>query len=106
MKLHNIFSNIPEELPLEVSKNIIERDEFILERIISKGHVTPAGQWFDQEFNEWVMVMRGSAKVAFKDPEEEFTLEAGHYLNIPAHTLHRVTWTQPDCETIWLALHY
>jgi len=30
----------------------------------------------------------------------------GSYVHIPAHCKHRVEWTDPDVETIWLAMYY
>ena len=40
------------------------------------------------------------------DIDEELHLTAGCHLTIPAHTKHKVTWTTPDTETLWLAVHY
>jgi cupin 2 domain-containing protein len=50
------------------------------------------------------MVLQGEAIIAFES--EEVHLNAGDYCNIPAHTKHKVTWTLPECETVWLAVHY
>ena len=46
-----------------------------------------------------------SALVEYRSGEE-FRLEEGSHLNIPAGTAHRVAWTAPDTETVWLAVHY
>jgi len=105
MKTINIFKNIPKKLPKEIFEDIISKDGIKLERIVSKGHVTPNYEWYDQSSNEWVIVLQGAAILSFKD-SNDVRLESGDYLNIPAHTKHRVSWTVPNKETVWLALHY
>ena len=33
-----------------------------IERIVSRGHASPEDFWYDQEENEWVMVVKGTAR--------------------------------------------
>ncbi|MCF7963913.1 MAG: cupin domain-containing protein [Methylobacter tundripaludum] len=101
----NFFKNIPDRLPEELIECIFKRDNIQLERIISKGHITPSGQWYDQDGDEWVMLLQGEAIVLYEKDQQSFHLMPGDYLLIPAHTRHRVEWTQPDIHTIWLAVH-
>ncbi|MCP4320572.1 MAG: cupin domain-containing protein [Psychromonas sp.] len=101
----NIFQSIPKNLEAEVFETIIKNDNIELERIISKGHKSPENGWYDQDKNEWVMVVSGSAILAF-DNKPDITLLAGDHITIPAHQKHKVTWTEPDIETVWLALFY
>ena len=75
-----------------------------IERIVSRGHRSPDGFWYDQADNEWVMVLEGSARLRFEGAREEIVLRRGDSLSIPAHARHRVEWT--DDPTIWLAVHY
>ncbi len=105
MKLANIFASIPENLDDERIDLLAQNENVRIERIISKGHTTPAADWYDQEKDEWIIVLKGAAILAFENGED-VRLESGDYLNIPAHTRHRVKWTQPDLETVWLAIHY
>jgi len=105
MKTKNIFKNIPKQLPNEVFEDIISKDGLKIERIISKGHTTPKSQWYNQDFNEWVIVLDGEAILSFED-SKDVKLSAGDYINIPANTKHRVAWTTPNKETIWLAVNY
>jgi len=105
MKTINIFKNIPKELPEELLEDIISKNAIKIERIVSKGHVTPNDEWYDQSSNEWVIVLQGTAVLSFEDTND-VRLESGDYLNIPPHTKHRVSWTVPNEETIWLAIHY
>ena len=51
------------------------------------------------------MVLKGEAVLLFEEGTTK-NLKPGDYLNIPAHTKHKVEWTEPDSETIWLAVHY
>jgi cupin 2 domain-containing protein len=102
----NIFKNIPEQLPEELTECLCKRETVQLERIISRGHSTPAGQWYDQDQDEWVMLLQGQAILLYEIGPKSIHLIAGDYLLIPAHTRHRVDWTQPDVDTIWLAAHF
>ncbi|MEW6670631.1 MAG: cupin domain-containing protein [Thermodesulfobacteriota bacterium] len=102
----NIFHQIPNDLPEELCE-VIQRGEGVrIERIVSRGQSFPKGFWYDQEDHEWVLVLKGSATLLFEGRQDPVALEPGDYLNIPAHTRHRVEWTDPGQETVWLAVHY
>jgi cupin 2 domain-containing protein len=77
-----------------------------IERIVSKGHSSPESGWYDQEENEWVVVLKGAAKLRFEQDGKLVELDAGDYINIPARVRHRVEWTNPEMETVWLAFFY
>jgi cupin 2 domain-containing protein len=100
----NIFSKLPQSVSEEVFQEIIHGDKFRLERIISLGHSTAVGQWYDQEQHEWVVLLSGAASLRFEGEEDLRVLHPGDFVDIPAHTRHRVEWTEQN--TIWLALHY
>jgi cupin 2 domain-containing protein len=76
-----------------------------IERIVSNGHASAEGFWYDQDQHEWVMVVQGEAVLAL-DGQPDVRLKAGDYINIAAHTRHRVQWTSPDQTTVWLAVFY
>lgn len=103
--MNNIFDAIPEDLSAEVFEKIIDNGSIRIERIISKGHNSPDDGWYDQNHNEWVVVLKGKAILTFEN-NSTVTLKQGDYLNITAHQKHKVTWTAPDVETVWLAVHY
>ena len=103
--MHNIFDCIPENLDEEIFQQLVDGDNVRIERIISMGHSSPESGWYDQDRNEWVLVLKGEAVLLLED-EQTVNLKAGDYINIPAHKKHRVEWTDPDSETIWLAVHY
>jgi len=101
---NSIFANIPKELPDELFDELISNKTFKIERIVSKGHTSPQTGWYDQEENEWVFLVKGEALLEFEN--KKVHLHEGDFINIPAHTKHKVAWTEPNCETIWLAVFY
>ena len=105
MKSQNIFEAIPDNLEEEIFQRLIHTEHVTIERIISKGHKSPQSGWYDQEKKEWVMVLRGEAVLSFEN-QPPVHLQAGDFINIPSHKKHKVDWTDPDRETIWLAVHY
>src|SRR5437868_5084827 len=100
----NLFADIPPQLPDESFSTLLETAGVRIERIISHGQASPEGFWYDQDRNEWVIVLKGAARLRFEDGLVE--LKPGDFINIPAHRKHRVDWTTPDEPTIWLAVHY
>lgn len=104
-RLNNLFDNLPADLPEELVEVLAAGQGVRIERIVSKGHTSPEQGWYDQAQDEWVMVIRGNGVIAFPD-KPSVTLGEGDYVTIAAHERHRVEWTNPDEETIWLAVHY
>ena len=105
MKSANIYGSIPKDLNNEALDEIFHTQGIRIERIISKGHTSPENGWCDQEENEWVMVLEGSGTLTFEDGSVAH-LSKGDHINIPAHCKHRVSWTDPNQLTIWLAVFY
>jgi cupin 2 domain-containing protein len=106
MRVGNLFANVPPALAAELIEPLAEIAGVRLERIVSTGHTTPPGEWYDQDRDEWVVLLTGRATLRFEQPAETVHLHPGDYVLIPAHRRHRVEWTDPDQETIWLALHF
>ena len=102
----NIFEQIPNDIPEEFIERIFTHPHVSIERIVSRGHSSPPGFWYNQEKHEWVILLKGAASIRFEEGNRLVTLTEGSYLNIPAHTKHRVEWTQADAESIWLAVYY
>jgi cupin 2 domain-containing protein len=103
--VNNIFEAIPEQLDEELLDIIATGKNVRIERIVSQGHSSPASGWYDQQQHEWVIVLQGEAVVCYESGEQ-YRLKPGSYLDIPAHTRHKVKWTDPQVKTIWLAVHY
>jgi cupin 2 domain-containing protein len=101
-----LFSSIPSAVPEEIIETIIQCPEVSIERIVSKGHSSPSGFWYDQEKNELVFLLKGSAGLLFEGSTQQVVLNPGDYLNIQSHVKHRVEWTIEGEETVWLAVYY
>ncbi|QFT38511.1 MULTISPECIES: cupin domain-containing protein [unclassified Vibrio] len=101
----NLLQSIPDDLSEEIFEDLLSGYSFRLERIISKGQRSEPDFWYDQDEHEWVVVLTGYARLQYPDGKE-VELRAGDHIKIPAHTKHRVSYTTPDEETIWLAIFY
>jgi cupin 2 domain-containing protein len=106
VKLNNIFSKIPEVIQDEISETLLKTKDLKLERIVSSGQRTPEGEWYDQDTDEWVILLSGSAGLLFENEKEVFTMNIGDYVHIKPHQRHRVEWTDREQKTVWLALHF
>lgn len=100
----NLFADLPSHLPDELFTTLLDDTNVRIERIVSQGHASLDGFWYDQDEHEWVALLKGAAKLAFEDKIIE--MRPGDIVNIPAHIKHRVEWTTPDEPTIWLAVFY
>ncbi|MGM0593798.1 MAG: cupin domain-containing protein [Pseudomonadota bacterium] len=105
MSRNNLFEAIPDTFTDELFEDLVAGGGVRVERILSQGHRSPASGWYDQNENEWVVVLQGAGKVVFEDGGEVL-LSPGDYLNIPKNVKHRVAWTEPDAVTVWLAVFY
>lgn len=103
--MQNLLSDLPPSLPEELFNTLARSETVHIERIVSRGHTTATGQWYDQERNEFVLLMQGAARLEFADGRE-MSLAPGDWLDIRAHDKHRVAWTDPGQDTIWLTVHY
>ncbi len=106
MIVKNIFENIPAVVTEEITDILVQKKDVRIERIISKGQSSPPGFWYDQDESEWIIIIKGSAKLKFENVPEDVEMKTGDYLNIPSHLKHRVEWTDPNEETIWLTAFY
>jgi cupin 2 domain-containing protein len=100
----NLFTDLPPATTEEVFEPVLVRTSCRIERIVSYGQVTPPGQPYRQAYDEWVLLLAGAAKLEVEGAET--TLAPGDHVLIPANASHRVTFTDPDRATIWLAVHF
>ncbi len=101
----NLNDDIPAELPQEIFSDLLTAGSVRIERILSRGQTSPESGWYDQDEHEWVLVLQGGGELTF-DNGDVIRLGPGDYLNIPAHCRHRVSWTDPDQTTLWVAVFY
>ena len=102
----SLFEGIPAGISDELFTTLHRGGGLRIERIVSQGQSSPEGFWYDQDEDEWVIVLEGSAAVQFEGQAEPVELQRGFYLNIPAHARHRVAWTVQNRRTVWLAVFY
>jgi cupin 2 domain-containing protein len=99
----NIFTGLPwRAVPEEVVAELLTTPNLRIERIVSTGQASPAHQWYDQDWDEWVILLRGGAQLLFEDEAQARILDPGDYVYIPAHCRHRVLRTDPQQVTVWL----
>jgi cupin 2 domain-containing protein len=102
----NLFVDLPADLPSEMFETLLSGSNVRIERIVSRGHASPEGFWYDQPTHEWVLLMRGAARLRFEGEDQLVAMHAGSFIHIPAHTRHRVEWTDPQQTSVWVAIHY
>lgn len=100
----NLLADLPDASDEEQFLELLRRPNVRLERIVSLGQATPPGEWLNQPHEEWVLLLKGAAKLTLEG-EPPLTLEPGDHVLIPAGRRHRVDWSDPRTPTVWLALH-
>lgn len=89
----------------EFIEELIKSDGIRIERIISTGNISPDNEWYDQQEDEWVVLITGEAEITFYD-NSKLKLYAGDFIHIPARKRHRVTYTSTEPPAIWLAVFF
>ena len=102
----NLFQDIPDHLDQELVEKLLAHDSFRIERIVSRGHASLPEFWYDHDEHEWVAVLTGKAQLQIEGEENPVTLGPGDTYDLPAHTKHRVAWTESNHDTIWLAVFW
>jgi cupin 2 domain-containing protein len=102
----NVFEDLPGPRDDEEFSELLSAPNVKIERIVSQGHASPPGFWYDQDWAEWVLLLTGEADLEFEGEAAPRHLKPGEYVHIPPHARHRVARTHPREPTIWLAVHY
>jgi cupin 2 domain-containing protein len=103
----NLLDGLPARaLAEEQVMALLERPGLRIERIVSTGQATPQGEWYDQEADEWVLLVAGAARLRIDGEPDDRELAPGDFILLPAHCRHRVTWTDEMAPTVWLAIHF
>lgn len=105
LRIGNLRGAIPDVLPDELFTTLAVGRGVRVERIVSRGHVTEGGAWYEQPESEFVLVTRGHARLEIEG-QGELDLRDGDFVLLPAYVKHRVTWTTPSEDTIWLAVFF
>ena len=105
-QVNNLFSEIPSTLQEEFFLTLAESGSVRVERIVSDGHASPPGEWYDQNGDEWVLLVSGGATLLFESNATQVILTPGDHVLIPAGCRHRVEQTDMTQKTVWLAVHF
>ena len=100
----NLLSEPMPDRGAESERVLVSTDHWRLLLIQSNEYQSPPGEWLIQEEAEWVLLLRGSAELSFRAPEERIDLSVGDPVLIAPQRPHRVERTDPDPGTLWLAL--
>lgn len=103
--MSNLFADLPARLPAERVDVLVTAPGVRVERIVSTGQATAPGEWYDQPDDEWVVVLRGRARLRVEGEADARDLYPGDHLLLHAHVRHRVEWTDDAGPTVWLAVH-
>jgi cupin 2 domain-containing protein len=98
----SLFDSLPDASPEEAFTILLDNPAVRIERIVSNGHASPEGFWYDQPHGEWVLLVRGGATMRLESPDERIVLKPGDYVWLPPGRRHRVDATDP--ATMWLAV--
>lgn len=88
----------------ELLETLVSGPAARIERIVSTGQASPPGFWYDQDEDEFVLLLTGAAGVRIEGERDTRRMAPGQWLHLPAHCRHRVEWTQADPPTVWLAV--
>ncbi|MBN2175515.1 MAG: cupin domain-containing protein [Bacteroidales bacterium] len=88
----------------EVFENLHLSKKIKIERIFTQKPYETPGEWFDQPQDEWVLLLKGKAKLEFKN-DKIIEMNEGDYIFIPAHKIHRVYNSSKEPKCVWLAIH-
>ena len=105
MDKQNLWQSLPDARAAEQFTELLHADKVRIERIVSHGQASPEGFWYDQGEHEWILLLEGAARLELEGGEI-LALAPGDYCHIPAHTRHRVAWTDPHRPTLWLAVFH
>ena len=99
----NIYDLSQKTSDRELTDILFERGTTRIERIVSSGETS---DWYDQDEDEWVLLIEGEATLETVTPSgsEIVTLYRGDSLFLPANVKHRVTQTSAKPACIWLCV--
>ena len=107
LKAGSLLDGLPARvLAEEQMTSLLERPGLRIERIVSTGQATPQGEWYDQDADEWVLLVAGGARLRIDGEPDDRRLAPGDFILLPAHCRHRITWTDATAPTVWLAIHF
>lgn len=102
MELKNIFAGVAEVGEEESFNTLVKSPNCRVERIVASGHDSPKGMWYDQENDEFILLLQGEATMEFEDGMVE--MKAGDYLHIPKNCKHRLDKSSVSPACVFLCV--
>jgi cupin 2 domain-containing protein len=102
----NLFDRVAPASTDEQVDALVEQGGVSVERIVSRGHASPPGFWYDSPRAEWVALLSGAATLEFEGDPQPHPMKPGDHVLIEAHCRHRVAWTSDTESSVWLAVYY
>lgn len=94
----NLYETIILTEESEIFTPLFENSNLKIESI--RSWLKTPGKWYDQDQDEWVILLEGDATLEIEQNEQ--VLNRGDSLFIPKHTRHRVLFTSDNA--LWLAV--
>lgn len=101
----NLLRGLAPDPAREVEEGLVTRPGLRIGRIVSAGQASPEGFWYDQEEDEFVLLVAGAAGLQIEGEAAPRRLLPGDWVHLPAGFRHRVAWTQADPPTVWLVVY-
>jgi len=99
--MNNIFTPNRDNTKNEHFDTLLLTKNIHIEKITSHGQTSE--QWYEQDGDEWVVLIEGEGRLLFEDGSE-LTLQKGEHVHIPKRQKHKVIYTSEPA--IWLAIHF
>lgn len=102
----NIFRGLLPAPGHDCAETVAEGATWRLELIRSNASCTSEDEWLNTTESIWMLLLRGSARLQLRDPEDVADLSAGDHLMIPSGRPYRLLRTDPPPGTLRLELHW
>ncbi|MDD2426686.1 MAG: cupin domain-containing protein [Eubacteriales bacterium] len=101
-QLTNIFQRLPDASRFERDEDLLSKSSVRITRILSQGQTSVV---YDQDDDEWVIVLVGEAEITFPDEHgHTIALSSGDFFHLEAGRRHKVTRTSDPC--LWLCVFF
>lgn len=99
--MNNVFLPNMTDPDKEQFDTLLKTENLHIEKITSNGQTS--SQWYEQDQDEWVLLLEGEGRLLFED-KREIILKKGEFIHIEKMKRHKVTYTASP--TVWLAIHF
>ena len=98
----NLFTPNVKGVTQEQFETLFQTPDIHIEKITSHGQTS--SQWYEQDRNEWVVLIEGEGILLFEKDSQKVHLKKGEHIYISKMKKHKVIYT--SSPTVWLAIHF